>query len=116
MGRCDGEPDCFDRTDEQNCPGESALDHDNILLKIVRSLNHTCSNDAFLCGNFKCIPEESRCDGIPDCDTDEIDCCEGSGLFECDGTCLTDDKKCDGIMDCGDGFDERGCRKCTQVR
>lgn len=33
-----------------------------------------CIGAAFLCGEGKCIPEESVCDGNNDCDTDELDC------------------------------------------
>ncbi|KAK3867232.1 hypothetical protein Pcinc_027289 [Petrolisthes cinctipes] len=89
--RCDGEPHCLDISDELACT--------------------ECIGAAFLCGEGKCIPGESVCDGFNDCDTDELDCCEGSGFFQCDNgnTCLDITKQCDGVADCSDTLDEQNC-------
>ncbi|XP_052092501.1 mucin-5AC-like [Mytilus californianus] len=34
----------------------------------------TCADNEYRCGNTRCIPKASRCDGIIDCDTDEVNC------------------------------------------
>ena len=34
----------------------------------------TCADNEFRCGNTRCIPKASRCDGVIDCDTDEVGC------------------------------------------
>lgn len=59
---CDGEDDCWDNSDEQNC---------NATAK--------CTSNEFKCLNGACIDIDSLCDGIADCkdgtlSSDELDC------------------------------------------
>lgn len=56
---CDGSPDCFDESDEADCP----------------SLN--CTNGKWTCkSKSQCIPDRYHCDGAADCQdgSDEVDC------------------------------------------
>ncbi len=56
---CDGEADCRDRTDEENCPS-------------LRS----CEPNEFRCGNSRCVQKMWLCDGDDDCGdrSDEASC------------------------------------------
>lgn len=56
---CDGDNDCFDNQDEEDCPPV------------------TCSSTQFKCSDLKqCIQESYKCDGISDCTdgSDELGC------------------------------------------
>ena len=71
----DGDNDCFDQADEQNCP------------PII------CSSTQFQCANLKqCIHESYHCDGVNDCQdgSDEKNCpslapnqCDVAKQFQC---------------------------------
>uniref|UniRef100_A0A8C6WTV1 EGF-like domain-containing protein n=1 Tax=Neogobius melanostomus TaxID=47308 RepID=A0A8C6WTV1_9GOBI len=94
---CDGEVDCKDQSDEDDCQTD-------------------CSKDQFQCGHgHKCIDRSQVCDGVPHCQdrSDELDCSrvvEGCS-HQCDdrSRCVPSSFLCDGERDCRDGTDELNC-------
>ncbi|KAK5871684.1 hypothetical protein PBY51_004549 [Eleginops maclovinus] len=94
---CDGESDCKDDSDEEDCAS-------------------ACSEDEFRCAHGKrCIEKQQVCDGVPQCQdrSDELSCTEKTeGCdHQCDGQsrCLPGTFLCDGEKDCMDGTDEDNC-------
>ncbi|KRY17271.1 Very low-density lipoprotein receptor [Trichinella patagoniensis] len=95
---CDGEQDCEDNADEQNCS------------------DRTCRKGEFKCANSnKCIPQSWVCDSSIDCtdrsDEDPAICTKHdcpSDHFRChlDGKCIPLTWVCDSHPDCVDGSDE----------
>jgi len=93
--KCDSEPDCADKSDEQNCPPFS------------------CKPGMYQCKNStSCISRVRICDGIPDCpNRDDEGFCDtpcGEHSFRCKttGRCIPDSWVCDSDNDCSDGSDE----------
>ncbi|XP_049628648.1 low-density lipoprotein receptor-like [Suncus etruscus] len=101
---CDGDVDCQDGSDEENC-------------------SHICNRSGIfrcLLGD-KCIAEKFHCDGVQHCvdGSDELNCwkpVEDCSLY-CDNKtrCIPKSWLCDGNPDCTDRKDEQGCshQKCS---
>ncbi|XP_014831181.1 PREDICTED: very low-density lipoprotein receptor-like [Poecilia mexicana] len=94
---CDGEPDCRDGSDEEDCVSE-------------------CGTDQFQCAHGrKCIERSKVCDGVPQCQdrSDELACAkrmEGCAhLCDENSRCVPSSFLCDGEQDCSDGSDEATC-------
>ncbi|CAI2344055.1 unnamed protein product [Caenorhabditis sp. 36 PRJEB53466] len=114
--RCDGDIDCKDEDDEQDCPKScGAEEHKCGEVTSVRSALE----------RFKCIPKNWVCDGEFDCEdkSDEYQCknvqCQ-ENQFQCEelsgdySLCIPDTWVCDGQRDCTNGKDEENCEKAKQ--
>ncbi|CAM5106509.1 unnamed protein product [Eretmochelys imbricata] len=134
---CDGERDCKDGSDEEDCsqlcdtPGAFKCLSGN---KCIEEKHHCdgvqqCpdGSDELSCwkptqdcalrcdSNMRCIPESWLCDGNPDCldEADEQGCVHeecSKSEFQCkSGQCISYSMRCDGDNDCKDRSDEEDC-------
>ncbi|XP_063677803.1 low-density lipoprotein receptor-related protein 2-like isoform X1 [Bolinopsis microptera] len=116
--KCDGDIDCYDGTDEQNCPYGFQEIFTPMSLATTTDHHSNCMAREFQCLSGRCISEKMKCDGTVDCDDSSDEdprfCVVNNQCnredFLCDGTkCLSLEKRCDGTRDCLDGTDELNC-------
>ncbi|KAM6216200.1 MAM and LDL-receptor class A domain-containing protein 1 [Rhynchocyon petersi] len=106
MGKCNGQEDCTDGSDEMNC--------------FLSPAPQLCSKTQFQCSSNECIPSLLLCDGVPDChlNEDESSCSNEScsnGALSCtsSNTCIPVHQRCDGFADCLPfQLDESSCSEC----
>ncbi|XP_059565632.1 low-density lipoprotein receptor class A domain-containing protein 3 isoform X1 [Myotis daubentonii] len=100
--QCDGLPDCFDKSDEKECP----------------KVKSKCGPTFFPCASgIHCIIGRFRCNGFEDCPdgSDEENCTANPLLcstarYHCkNGLCIDKSFICDGQNNCQDNSDEESC-------
>ncbi|XP_070182892.1 very low-density lipoprotein receptor-like, partial [Littorina saxatilis] len=134
MDRCDGNDDCGDSTDEQNCAcpkanqwrcnNEQCIWNDWRCDGEIQCADGSdeercerwkCSPTWWKCKNNRCIWKPDRCNGVDDCgDGSDEDNCEHricpTGRWKCSNNrCISKSIRCNGHDDCGDGSDEKQC-------
>ncbi|XP_044054121.1 very low-density lipoprotein receptor isoform X2 [Siniperca chuatsi] len=132
---CDGEADCRDGSDEEDClpceadqfqcaHGKKCIERSQVCDGVHqcqdRSDEQGCAKHMDGCShqcddNSRCIPNSFLCDGERDCwdGSDEANCAdEGCSAteFKCtSGQCVSATMRCDGHPDCWDRSDEESC-------
>ncbi|XP_064008425.1 low-density lipoprotein receptor class A domain-containing protein 3 isoform X2 [Pogoniulus pusillus] len=99
--QCDGLPDCFDDSDERECPKAKSR----------------CGATFFPCASgIHCIIGRFRCNGFEDCPdgSDEENCTNpllcSTARFHCrNGLCIDKSFVCDSQNNCQDNSDEESC-------
>ncbi|XP_062918304.1 low-density lipoprotein receptor class A domain-containing protein 3 isoform X3 [Mobula hypostoma] len=99
--QCDGQPDCFDKSDEKECP----------------RVKSKCAPTFYPCASgVHCIIGRFRCNGFEDCPdgSDEENCTNpllcSTARFHCkNGRCVDKSFLCDGVNNCQDNSDEDDC-------
>ena len=86
QARCNSYPDCYDRSDEDNCGWFSTLVllflNQFMLLNDITAESKECGPDEFRCGDGSCIDVRARCNSYPECrdQSDEQNCGESMML------------------------------------
>ncbi|XP_078075479.1 low-density lipoprotein receptor-related protein 8 [Mustelus asterias] len=99
LWHCDGEDDCADNSDEENCPKK------------------TCAITEFTCDNGDCIMESWHCDGEEECMDGSDEAAAVCNRYTCPpdtfccgrNRCIPISWQCDGEQDCANGTDELNC-------